>query len=122
MTTLLAVIAAVAGLASALSAGTLIKFGIERKDRKDMMKKQVEANTAAIKEMQEESKIIKAMCLGSLYDRTKYLGETYIKRGWITLSEYNDWFKYLYQPYHDAGGDGTVDKIAEEINKLPIEG
>lgn len=122
METLVAIIGAVATVVSAFSVGTLIKFFVERKDAKNEMRKQVEENTAAIKELQKESQLVKAMCLGSLYDRTKFLGETYIKRGWISLDEYNDWFKYLYQPYHDAGGDGTVDKIVAEINKLPIEG
>lgn len=122
METLIAIIGAVAAFVSALSVGTLIKFFVERKDGKDVMRKQVEANTEAIAEMKIEMKAIRAMCLGSLYDRTKFLGEQYIKRGYITLDEYSDWFKYLYQPYHDAGGDGTIDKIAREINKLPIEG
>ncbi len=122
MTTLIAIVGAIATLATALNVVSLVKLYFERKDNKDEMRKQVKENTAAIKEMQKESQLVKAMCLGSLYDRTKFLGETYIKRGWITLGEYNDWFKYLYTPYHDAGGDGTVDKIAAEINKLPIEG
>ena len=128
MTTLIAIIGAVATLVSAFSVGTLIKFFVERKDGKDIMRKQVEQNTEAIKqnavaidELKAETQIIKAMCLGSLYDRTKYLAESYIKRGYITMQEYHDWLKYLYEPYHNGGGDGTVDYLKDKIDELPIK-
>lgn len=45
----------------------------------------------------------------------------YIERGWITPEEYEDLITYLYQPYIELGGNGTVKKMMEnEINKLPI--
>lgn len=44
----------------------------------------------------------------------------YIQRGNITRSEYEDLYKYLYQPYKDMGGDGTVERIMKEVDKLPI--
>ena len=119
MTTLVAIIGAIATLVSALSVGTLIKFFVERKDGKDIVKKQVEANTEAIKELKAETQIIKAMCLGSLYDRTKFLAETYIKRGWVSVKEYEDWMHYLYQPYHNGGGDGTIDYLKDKLAELP---
>ena len=46
--------------------------------------------------------------------------ERYIKRGNITRSEYEDLDKYLYQPYKGMGGNGTVDRIMREVDKLPI--
>lgn len=121
MTILVAIIGAVATLVSAFSVGTLIKFFVERKDGKDIMKKQVEANTEAINELKKETQIIKAMCLGSLYDRTKFLADCYIQRGWISVNEYDDWMKYLYIPYHDGGGDGTVDVLKDKLAELPMK-
>lgn len=121
MTTLIAIIGAVAAFVSAFSVGTLIKFFVERKDEKNMTKKTTEENKQAIVKLNDEMTLIKAMCMGSLYDRTKFLGETYIKRGSITSAEYNDWVKYLYEPYHKGGGDGTIDKIKQEVDKLPLE-
>lgn len=44
----------------------------------------------------------------------------YIKRGNITQSEYEDLYKYLYKPYKDMGGNGSIDRIMREIDKLPI--
>lgn len=46
--------------------------------------------------------------------------DRYIKRGNITRSEYEDLYKYLYKPYKDMGGNGTVERIMLEINKLPL--
>jgi len=115
------VVAIISGLAMILSGGALIKFLIERKDDKEMVKRSTEENTEEIRNINGEMVLIKAMCMGSLYDRTKYLGETYIKRGSISSAEYSDWVKYLYEPYHNAGGDGTIDKIKAEVDKLPLE-
>lgn len=46
--------------------------------------------------------------------------ERYIKRGSITRDEYEDLYKYLYQPYKDMGGNGSVERIMREVDKLPI--
>lgn len=70
---------------------------------------------------EEEIRQIKAMSLGALYDRAKFLGESYLKRGWWTMDEYEDYIKYIYKPYHGAGGDGTIDRLVHELEKMPIE-
>ena len=44
----------------------------------------------------------------------------YIKRGSISRDEYEDLYKYLYKPYKEMGGNGTVERIMKEIDKLPI--
>ena len=116
-----AIIGGVAMVISAILSGALFKFLAERKDEKEMTKKITAENKEEIQNINGEMVLIKAMCMGSLYDRTKYLGETYIKRGSITSAEYSDWVKYLYEPYHNAGGDGTIDKIKAEVDKLPLE-
>ena len=43
-----------------------------------------------------------------------------VQRGSITKDEYEDLNKYLYQPYTELGGDGTAERLIEEIRKLPI--
>lgn len=57
---------------------------------------------------------------GLLYERILIKGESYIKRGSITVDEYNDFFKYFYDPYHDLDGDGTCERIANAVKNLPI--
>lgn len=67
-------------------------------------------------EMQKQSEMLK----GLGHDRICYLGETYIARGYITKSEYDNLKNYLYQPYRNIGGNGTAERIMEEVEKLPL--
>ena len=61
------------------------------------------------------------LLLGLGHTRIMNLCEKYTKRGWITPEEYEDLITYLYQPYLQLGGNGTVKKMVEnEINRLPI--
>lgn len=59
------------------------------------------------------------LLLGLAHDRIYDLCRHYIARGDITASEYDN-LMYLYRPYHKCGGNGTGDKLIEEVDKLPI--
>ena len=53
-----------------------------------------------------------------LYDRIKHLAKSYIKRGYITVQEFED-LKRMHKVYHDElGGNGFLDAIMEEVDKL----
>ena len=60
------------------------------------------------------------MILGLGHDRLVFLCMHYIDRGWISNDEYEDLHKYLYLPYRDMGGNGTVEKLFNEVKKLPV--
>lgn len=60
------------------------------------------------------------MILGLGHDRIITLCMKYIERGWITQDEYEDLNKYLYSPYREMGGNGTVERVMIEVTKLPI--
>lgn len=60
------------------------------------------------------------MLLGLAHDRICYLAEKYIERGYITRDEYENLHDYLYKPYKALGGNGTVDRLMEEVDNLPI--
>lgn len=60
------------------------------------------------------------LLLGLAYRSICQLCGSYIERGWLTKDEYEDLVKYLYQPYRDAGGDGTCERLMQEVDKLPI--
>ena len=60
------------------------------------------------------------MILGLGNDRLIFLCSRYIERGWISNDEYEDLTKYLYKPYQDMGGNGTVERLMNEIRNLPI--
>lgn len=60
------------------------------------------------------------MLVGLAHDRIITLGMDYISRGYITHDEYENLYKYLYQPYKELGGNGSAERIIMEVNKLPI--
>lgn len=57
---------------------------------------------------------------GLAHDRIIHVGHNYIKRGWISYDEYEDFMVYLYDPYAKLGGNGLADKVIEDVKKLPI--
>lgn len=61
------------------------------------------------------------MLIGLGHDRLLYLGMCYIERGYITSDEYENLYDYLYKPYEKMGGNGSVKRIMNEVNKLPIK-
>jgi len=61
------------------------------------------------------------MMRGLGHDRICYLGEYYIKRGCITRDEYENLFDYLYIPYKRLGGNGTAEKVVNEVKQLPLK-
>lgn len=62
----------------------------------------------------------KTLLVGLAHDRIIHLGRKFIKRGYITVAEYENLHDYLYKPYFEAGGNGTAKKIIEEVNKLKM--
>lgn len=60
------------------------------------------------------------LLIGLAHDRILFLGSSYIHRGYITKEEYDDLYKYLYEPYKEAGGNGSAEKIMMEVDKLPM--
>ena len=69
-----------------------------------------------------EKKDVKArMLIGLAHDRILFLGGEYIKRGYITVDEYENLHTYLYSPYEEMGGNGSAKRIMDEVRKLPIK-
>lgn len=54
-----------------------------------------------------------------LYDRIKHLAKSYIARGWITTEELEDLMQ-MHKVYHDLGGNGYLDKLMEQVHRLPV--
>lgn len=61
------------------------------------------------------------MMRGLGHDRICNLGEYYIKRGCITRDEYENLVDYLYIPYKRLGGNGTAEKVVNEVKQLPLK-
>lgn len=60
------------------------------------------------------------LTMGLAYDKIVHMGMGYIERGWITKDEYEDYRKYLYDPYKSLGGNGVTERIMAEVSNLPL--
>ena len=61
------------------------------------------------------------LLLGIAYSEIIRRSEHYINQGFIAVDEYNELNRYLYEPYHEMGGDGTAEKLMDEVRRLPTE-
>lgn len=63
------------------------------------------------------------MLMGLAHDRILYLGKSYLERSptYITVDEYDNLKNYLYEPYRRLGGNGTAERVMNEVEKLPIK-
>lgn len=62
------------------------------------------------------------LLMGIAHDRIIFLGMSYTNRGYITQDEYENLYTYLYGPYKNVAtkGNDSVDRVMNEVNKLPI--
>lgn len=86
---------------------TLVLYFVQRKDKKR-------------EQEDEELRNQSQMLLGLGHDRIIYLGTKYIEDGSITDAEFENLNKYLYEPYIKLGGNGTAEKIMDDVKKLPV--
>lgn len=59
------------------------------------------------------------LLLGLAHDRIIHVGKGYVKRGYITYDEFDDFQKYLYLPYAKFGGNGFAEQMYKEVLQLP---
>ena len=61
------------------------------------------------------------MILGLGHIKIIDICEKYIERGYITQEEYDSLYNYLYIPYKELGGNGTAERMVQEVKQLPIK-
>lgn len=59
--------------------------------------------------------------LGLLHEQLTEKCEIYLKDKWISLQDYEDLRKYIYDPYRDLGGNGTGEDLFKKVGNLPNE-
>lgn len=62
----------------------------------------------------------KALLIGLAHDRIVTLSLQYIHRGCVTQEEHENLSVFLFHPYDQMGGNGSVLRLMQEVNKLPI--
>ncbi len=77
--------------------------------------------TTIVQNKKTKDSVEAQMLKGLGHDRICYLGEICIKRGYVTKDEYENLHDYLYLPYKKLGGNGTAEKIMEEVKRLPLK-
>lgn len=60
------------------------------------------------------------LLMGLAYDKIITVGMVYIHRGWVSKDEYEEYLKYLVEPYKEMGGNGVADRIATDVGALPF--
>lgn len=60
------------------------------------------------------------LIIGLAHDRIMQSGMYYVNRGYITADEYENLYDYLYTPYKELGGNGSAERIMNEVKKLPV--
>lgn len=60
------------------------------------------------------------LLMGLAHDKILYLGIKYIDAGYISREDYDDLRLYLWDPYKELGGNGTVDRVMKEVSSLPF--
>lgn len=99
------------------------QWRLNRKAQKEdkAAEKEVVSCAARGREIKQLQDTVNALIVADrtiLYDRIKHLAKSYIKRGWISVEEYED-LKRMHKVYHDElKGNGFLDAIMEEVNKL----
>ena len=61
------------------------------------------------------------LLLGLAFNRIIKIATKHIEKGWIDVDEYHELNKYLFKPYKEAGGNGTAQKMIDEVEKLPMK-
>jgi hypothetical protein len=60
------------------------------------------------------------LLMGLAYDKVTGLGLKYIKRGWITRDEFDEYQRYFVEPYIALGGNGVAERVYKDVAKLPF--
>ena len=101
----------------------LWQWRLNRKAQKEdkAAEKEVVSCAARGREIKQLQDTVNALIVADrtiLYDRIKHLAKSYIKRGYITVEEYED-LKRMHEVYHDnLNGNGFLDAVMDEVRKL----
>lgn len=61
------------------------------------------------------------LLLGLAHDRLRHLCMKAIEQGFINQDDYEDLINYLYKPYLKMGGNGSILRLMEQVNRLPLK-
>lgn len=76
---------------------------------------------AFINRKRDNTTYTRKLLIGLAHDRIVTLCLKYIRRGCVTQEEHENLITFLANPYLKMGGNGSVLRLIELVNKLPID-
>lgn len=73
-----------------------------------------------VRKTNERLKTHDSALIAILHDKLYTRCNEYLVRGYVTVAEMNN-LKYLYNSYHELGGNGTGTALYERVLALPIK-
>lgn len=65
-----------------------------------------------------EARLLMGIAYSEIIDRCTI----YLNRGYLDTDEYHELEHYLYKPYQEMGGNGTAEKLFNDVSKLTVKG
>lgn len=127
MQVLMTVIGGAVGAAIVSGIFGIIMWKLNRKaqveDRQeDKEQENADALKAEVETINEQLSGLTVAMRMLMYDRIKHLGNSYLKRGYITSEELADLIE-MHRVYHDTlKGNGFLDTLMEKVKALPVKG
>lgn len=75
---------------------------------------------AYLTRVREKKSATARLLMGLAHDKILHLGMNHIRNGYISKEDYDDLRHYLYEPYLEMGGNGTVERVMREVSNLPL--
>ena len=127
MQLLMTVIGGAVGAAIVTGIFGIIMWKLNRKaqveDRQeDREQESADALKAEVETINEQLSGLTVAMRMLMYDRIKHLGNSYLKRSYISSEELADLIE-MHRVYHDTlKGNGFLDTLMEKVKALPVKG
>lgn len=109
--------AVVSVLTAVLASGGLWSF---LSKKQEIRFEELERKRKEEAEAEEKNDVKTKLLVGLAHDRLIYLTNKYLEEGWISSENYEN-LTYMYEPYIKGGGNGTVKRNMEKVEKLPFK-
>lgn len=107
--------AVVSVLTAVLASGGLWSFLAKKQEIRfeELERKRKEEAEAEVK-----NDVKTKLLVGLAHDRLIYLTNKYLEEGWIDSEDYEN-LTYMYEPYIEGGGNGSVKRNMKMVKELP---
>lgn len=107
--------AVVSVLTAVLASGGLWSF---LSKKQEIRFEELERKRKEEAEAEAKNDVKTKLLVGLAHDRLIYLTNKYLEEGWINSDDYEN-LTYMYIPYIQGGGNGSVKRNMEKVEKLP---